>query len=279
MTKNISSRDWETLSAYLDGELAKKEQVRLETRLRDDPELNEALKQLRRTRIILRSQPKLRAPRNFTLTPEMVGMRPVPRSYPFLRFASAMAALLFVLVLVGDFLTAPGRVLPASPAAEQPSIMAQSQEAYPAPQQEAPFQSAPSAKGGGAPTEGSARIMGETEAPAEGQEPTAPAMLMAAPTPATELPPAAALAPNPAQPYPEPTAQADMFATQEAAPSGLGAAIYPTPYPQAASQAAPRQPFYYEIDRATWRVVEIILGILAVGSGLAAVFLRRSRPR
>ena len=74
MTKNISMREWEALSAYLDGQLPAKERTRLETQLNQAPELRSALEDLRRTRSVLRSQPKVRAPRNFTLTPEMAGL-------------------------------------------------------------------------------------------------------------------------------------------------------------------------------------------------------------
>lgn len=135
MTNNISLREWEALSAYLDGQLAQKDRQRLEGRLQSNTELRQALEELRRTRALLRSQPKLRAPRNFTLTPEMVGQRapsrPIPRAYPTFRLVSALASVMFVLVLIGDFFTAAPAVptggaapvavmqeIPAEPAAE-----------------------------------------------------------------------------------------------------------------------------------------------------------------
>jgi hypothetical protein len=109
MTTKISPRDGELLSAYLDGQLAPRERADLERRLRGDPLLRAALVELHRTRTVLRSQPRLRAPRNFMLTPQMVGMprRRTPSLYPTLRLASALAGLLFVVLLVGDILTAP----------------------------------------------------------------------------------------------------------------------------------------------------------------------------
>ncbi len=108
MTKQISPHEWEALSAYLDKELPVKERTRLESRLQVQPELRQALEDLRRTRAVLRSQPRLRAPRNFTLTPEMVGQRRPVRSggglpvFNLMRFASAFAAVLLVIVLIGD---------------------------------------------------------------------------------------------------------------------------------------------------------------------------------
>ncbi len=118
MTTKISPHDEELLSVYLDGQLAPKERDRLEARLREDAQLRSLLVELRRTRAILRSQPRLRAPRNFTLTPQMVGKpaRMAPRGYPALRLASVLAGLLFVLVLVGDFNNGapPVRLAPAA---------------------------------------------------------------------------------------------------------------------------------------------------------------------
>lgn len=99
-------RNIETLSAYLDGELDSKESARLETRLKSDPELEPALRDLRFARGILRKLPSRRAPRNFTLTRQMVGLKPpLPRSYPLVRFATVFAALLFLCSFTANTLT------------------------------------------------------------------------------------------------------------------------------------------------------------------------------
>jgi hypothetical protein len=96
----INFRDIEQLSAYLDGQLSQAEKTRLESRLALDRELASALNDLRQTRSILRHTPKRRAPRNFTLTPKMAGIRPpVPRAVPAFSWASAIAAILFVCTL------------------------------------------------------------------------------------------------------------------------------------------------------------------------------------
>ena len=104
MTKNLSSRDWEALSAYLDDHLSTKERARLEARLQSSPELKSGLDELRATRAVLRSQPKLRARRNFTLTPEMVGVKRPTRAYPVMRLAAVLVSIMFVLVFVGDII-------------------------------------------------------------------------------------------------------------------------------------------------------------------------------
>ena len=105
MTTQITPRDWETLSAYLDDQLSAPERRELENRLGNNPELNQGLEELRQTRMILRSLPKLRAPRNFTLTPSMAGQRMgasmTSGIYPLLRLAATLATLFFFIVTAG----------------------------------------------------------------------------------------------------------------------------------------------------------------------------------
>jgi hypothetical protein len=125
MTKPLSPQEIELLSAYLDHELDPAETARLESRLQVETELKDTLTELRKTRQVLRSLPLMRAPRNFTLTPAMAGVRKQERSrlrwFSTLRFSSALAGLLLVLVVLGDLLTGvtslpvpvPGQVLSA----------------------------------------------------------------------------------------------------------------------------------------------------------------------
>ena len=93
-----SSRDLELLSAYLDEQLSQPDVARLEARIKADPELRAAYDDLRQTRALLRKLPARRAPRNFRLTPQMVGSQPrLPRSFPVFRFASVLASVLLLL--------------------------------------------------------------------------------------------------------------------------------------------------------------------------------------
>lgn len=99
----MNARDVELLSSYLDGQLNPSDSARLEARLKADPGLSAALDAMRESRSLLRRLPKRRAPRNFTLTPRMVGKNPpLPRAYPVLRFASAFAALLFAFSYIAN---------------------------------------------------------------------------------------------------------------------------------------------------------------------------------
>ncbi len=91
-----SFHDVEILSAFLDGQLSPSDSARLEARLKTDAALRAVLNDLRHSRALLRRLPSRRAPRSFTLTPKMAGLKPpAPRLYPALRLASALATLLF----------------------------------------------------------------------------------------------------------------------------------------------------------------------------------------
>lgn len=116
-------RELETLSAYLDEKVSLKDRDQLKTRLRDDPGINSTLSELKQTRDVLRAAPHLRAPRNFTLTPEMAGIRSPGkvRVFPVFSAASAVASFLFVLILIGDILGWVGveRTLPMDQVAKE----------------------------------------------------------------------------------------------------------------------------------------------------------------
>ena len=90
------SHDAELLSAYLDSQLSKVDSAQLESRIKTDPELRSVYDELRQSRTVLRKLPARRAPRNFTLTPKMAGIKPpLPRAFPVFRLASVLAAVLF----------------------------------------------------------------------------------------------------------------------------------------------------------------------------------------
>jgi len=105
MTRQPSFRDVAKLSAYLDGQLSTAETARLESRSASDPALAAALEAMRQSRSILRRLPQRRAPRNFTLTPQMAGLRaPMPRAVPVLRFATVLATILLAITFATNTL-------------------------------------------------------------------------------------------------------------------------------------------------------------------------------
>ena len=119
MTQHLNAKDLEMLSAYMDGALKPKERVSIESRLKADAALRQALRDLKQNRALLRAAPQLRAPRNFTLSPALVG-KPEHRWFPSFRMAFAVASMLFILVFAGGMLYPIGNPAPqmAAPAAE-----------------------------------------------------------------------------------------------------------------------------------------------------------------
>ena len=105
MTRQPSFRDVEKLSAYLDNQLSQAETTRLESRIASNPGFTAALEAMRQSRSLLRHLPQRRAPRNFTLTPKMAGLRaPTPRVVPILRYATVLATILLVITFAANTL-------------------------------------------------------------------------------------------------------------------------------------------------------------------------------
>lgn len=104
------NRELETLSAYLDSELSPNQRQALEARFQSEPELRDQLENLRKIKITLAYLPHQRAPRNYTLTPEMVSVRSQKKQPIFgtLRLASALAAILLVVLFSVEFLFTSG---------------------------------------------------------------------------------------------------------------------------------------------------------------------------
>ena len=99
MTSPHVPDEWEILSAYLDGQLSSREMDNVRQKLQAQPDLQRALDELQRTRMVLKAAPRRRAPRNFTLSPSMVPQRRrfFAWTTPVFGFASVLAAVLLVL--------------------------------------------------------------------------------------------------------------------------------------------------------------------------------------
>ena len=143
----MKRRDIELLSSYLDGQLKPSDSARLEARLSSDASLRAVLDDLRAARGLLRQLPMRKAPRNFTLTPKMVGKNPpLPRAYPAFRFVTALASVLLFFTLGLNFL-AP-QLASQSPAfgmggGGAPEILSSEAPAMPEAAAEAPATEAP----------------------------------------------------------------------------------------------------------------------------------------
>jgi len=243
MTQTPSFRDVEKLSAYLDGQLKPSEKARLESRLQSDPEFASILKELRQTRGLLRQLPQRRAPRNFTLTPKMVGQKPpLPRTYPAFRFATVLATLLLFFTFATNFM-APRLTRSAT----------------------APFAYGMGGGGGGA----------ETEMQSATEEAAQPALEM----PAIEEP-AVPGTPTPFATLVEPSAQnstrieptlqtSDKSGVQEAPTNDTFAQRIPEEEPEQVRTPAP----------PVSAPVQIALGVIAALSALVAFILRTTAIR
>ncbi len=263
MSTQITPRDWESLSAYLDEQLSASDRQNLENRLAKNPDLRRALDELHSTRSILRSLPKLRAPRNFTLTPSMAGQKAragAPASaYPVLRLASMLATLFFIIV------TAGGLVLRFNLPAQ--TVVMRSDQSQNAP-------AAPAFGMGGGGGAASSNIQAPqapalpTEAAAANALESAPAQTGPASLQVTPLAPEST--PGEAPQAPMPKALSVVQGSPEAQPPNAQA-------PQDMFQKRPApaaQPF----ARGAWTlltVLQVLLALLAVVSGVAALYLRR----
>lgn len=243
-------RDIEQLSSYLDGRLSSADSARLEARLASDPELASAFNDLRAARGILRKLPSRKAPRNFTLTRQMVGLKPpLPRSYSFFRFSTAFATILLTLTFaanlaaprlkyVGPINTGWGGGYGGGPAESAPMLAAEAPAATEAP----------------AVMEDALAAMTQTPAPT--MEALAPALEMEA----------------------MPTLTADSAATEAPTAKQMEsppeAAAQPPVEDQAGAESVAVEPAQSQpLIPVAWQVVLFILLLL---SGLIAFLLRRS---
>jgi len=135
--KHLPRRDIERLSAYLDHEMTEAEAAKLEARLASEPHLRSGLEELRATIGAIHLLPQVDPPRNFTLTPAMAGERAPAGRYPLLQFATAFAALAFLVVVGFDAVASNRGGLLAGRSVERAAPMAQQ-----APEEEQPMMQA-----------------------------------------------------------------------------------------------------------------------------------------
>ncbi len=95
------------LSAYVDGQLSERDRTRVEAHLRVCAECRSEVRTLSWTKSLLREAPRVPLPRSFLIREADVASRPSATwVMPALRWATALVAVIFVAVLVGDVLTA-----------------------------------------------------------------------------------------------------------------------------------------------------------------------------
>jgi anti-sigma factor RsiW len=181
--KNFNDNDLELFSAYVDGRLDSAASTRVESRVSADPDVASVLADLRFARSVLRSLPKRKAPRNFTLTRKMVGMNPpLPRAYSFFQFSSAFATMLLIFTFALNALTSSRVSLdaasaPAAPvsaqATEAPAMQAPAATQASAMEMSVPATASADSAGGGNPTV-AAEAPNAKEAPPPSSSPNQP---------------------------------------------------------------------------------------------------------
>ena len=105
----LSAREFEKLSAYVDGQLSARKMAVLEKKIRSNAVYQETLAELQETKRLLRSVPLKQVPHNFTLTSQMAGIRTARPAhlFPVLSISSAVAGVLVVVSLAIEMLGAP----------------------------------------------------------------------------------------------------------------------------------------------------------------------------
>jgi hypothetical protein len=104
MKNQMTLRDYELISAFLDNQLGSRDRTQFEARLKIDPELRKELHEISKTRLLVRNLPNLRAPRNYYINANAVRARPTLRFAPALGIVSAIASILLALVIFGNTL-------------------------------------------------------------------------------------------------------------------------------------------------------------------------------
>ena len=268
----LTRQDWDALSAYLDNALNNRERQRLETQLQSRSEMRVALNELRQTRQLLRQTPALRVPRNFTLTPEMAGLRsPRSRAYPTFQFAFALASFFFVLVIAGELVFGSPAALPDTNLAMAPQAEVIEESAPEEPAAEEAMQAEAAEEAAGTVPDG-ARIAETPSADTEEGE--------------------VALAPDEATPQPGPMESFQAVESPTLTPEAMtknapetevveGDPLQEMPL----GEASPQEEFASEAPvpqaesgwwSSPWRLLQVIFGAAFAISGLG-LFLSRRR--
>jgi hypothetical protein len=287
--QNDHIRAEELISAYLDKRITAEEKSFFERHIASCADCHAQLEATRSMVASLRAMPLVKAPRSFVLPREMA--RQPRRSflplYPALRLATVIAAMAFVILFAGDVLInqlgSNGAAQPA-PAAVPPRVVLQAPEAA---RQVVPTQEAAGAEiYGAAPAEPpSAADAATSSAAANAAAGTATADATPEPSAKAALSSTAVMTES-AMAMGLPTVTPEATAIAQAADQAR-AGLESTPVPSEPSleqQAAPaaEQPAAENVTAPALtveplRIFEIVLLILAVGFGIAALAARRKQ--
>jgi hypothetical protein len=266
------SRDFERLSAYIDNQLSPAEKAEREARLAKEPELQAGLNDLRRTVRALRSLPPVKPPRSFTLTPAQAGARarrgPL---FPVLRLATALSALLLVVLVARDFTTSGLAASASNNAATRTGVTTPVLQPYAAPLVTAT--SEPGTESGGA----SAPSPTDTAGGALATTPLAhTSAILPSATPAGGIPQSADTpSPTIKNVAPGETPGADHFATASDTPQDTAVSVAALPQATSGATAPGLAPLPPAQGPSDLRLAEIVLAVLALVLAAATWLTRR----
>lgn len=276
----LSPREFEQLSAYLDGQLNASEQGEVQRRLVERPDLRQALDELRQTRAMLRNAPRRKVPRNFMLKPAMVPARRRAFGRPVfsLGLASALATFFLMLSVMLEFVPVLsfGASAPMAPQALDGSTGRNL--ASQAPQPSAMMEMSKSA-GMGSPTAMPTPVPTQAMKVAEATRPVAQPATALTPTPTAAV---RITGDNATQAAPPPSPTKAPEATQM--PSPMPQTTLEPRKPTTSMDQQPTEtrmpqedelPITRSEPRRTLTWLQTLLVVLAVGTALAALYLRR----
>lgn len=134
MKNQYTSKDWQNLSAYLDGQLSPKDKERFELKLHSNPNLQQARLELQQTKALLHRTAQIKSPRHFTLSAaDVERLKPQQnfRWLPVLSISSALATIMMIFAIFFEMAVNPVKmsksIAPAASemlAMEAPSLAA-----------------------------------------------------------------------------------------------------------------------------------------------------------
>lgn len=99
----ISVRDQQLLSAYIDGELSPKHKKYISGLLAENPNALKTIEKIKKVKTLLKYLPARKVPRNFTISAQETERFQLPSLTGVFRYSTAVSAVLLAIVLALDF--------------------------------------------------------------------------------------------------------------------------------------------------------------------------------
>ena len=282
---SLDERDLILLNAYLDNELSAEERASFEQRLARDPALQAELRELQATVLLLGMAERVRAPRNFTLDPNLYskparsGWWRLGKITPLMPLAAAGAGIVGVALCIGGIAlsrlgggaAAPSVAMEAAAPQQEPAAMPPEAPA----EEAAPEEAEPAAETAPLPEAFAPQEAQPQQAPAGAPSPTlvAPSEEAGGVFAAEEASSEADVATSP----PLPTAAGDQERAGNAAEQG-GRVIEPAPA-QPSPDGLFGRPAGSPIGGVVVAALLLAVGLIILAVSLLLIFRQRGRGR